>query len=975
MEKQNKRKNGLTTSQWLNICIGVILLSLTIIVATNETIVGEALTYLFSYFFGAFYPFVLFFFGLLSLRMIYSQKVFPVKGKGLFWIGFVFVAISVLTIGSYSLLQEESTLSFTSFVQIYENRMLSYADKAWQVTDFSYLGSLGGGFIGLLLVTLFGSAIGAAGTLAFFIILLVIGLVFVCYSPVKTALAFFFRKKEKPVSYNSPYQKKKEEKTETALDVDDVKNKNIFGKLSLEEEEEDSFASNFYNPERDAGGVFKSTSTVLREKNPEVIEEKPVEKKKLFFGNRQSKVAKTAASNTAIPTGVGEVNKEELPREEVKAPQGFFRSNNTKPVVSKETPALETKSSQATEKPQEDKLQTFLKEREESYAPVMDNLLPKEEKPTSTYKPTQEEDLLASSRAKAFRDTAYSKDNTTFEVLEEEPEVKKEEPVKAETKPIAYEVAVEGIEKEEPEPVEEVTEEDLEEQYFRYKANKEALKAQKEEEERNRKMAGVLCYVSDKPRRYNYKLPDESLLTDRDDSDKMEANTKSAQDKAAVINQVFQDFSFPAKAVSFTIGASVTRFNVQTEPGVKADRIEGYLSEIQRALNGDQSVRIQTVVEGRSTSGIEVGNSNPMAVTFKSVFEEIQKDKKENLLIPIGKDISGNIVTFPLNEMPHLLVAGTTGSGKSVLVNCMIMTLIMRNYPSQMKLMLIDPKQVEFAKYQLEPHLFCPVIQDSENAITALRKLCDEMDQRYSLLRQWGCVKISEYRMKRKGREEEMKELPDIVVVIDEFADLMNTGGGEIADYVQRLTQKSRAAGIYMIIATQRPSKDAIPMIIKSNIACRIGLCCSSQVDSRVILDENGCEALIGRGDLLFKCPGKKSLIRCQSAFISSEEMDRVLENVRTLAGDPNYDPDFLDLEPEKEEPSVGDAKSIEDLYADVQEYVMMTGICSKSAIMRNFSITHLKADQMIQRLRMDGIVKLIQGGKNIVVKRRPMED
>jgi S-DNA-T family DNA segregation ATPase FtsK/SpoIIIE len=361
-----------------------------------------------------------------------------------------------------------------------------------------------------------------------------------------------------------------------------------------------------------------------------------------------------------------------------------------------------------------------------------------------------------------------------------------------------------------------------------------------------------------------------------------------------------------------------------------------------------------------------------MAVPFREAFRVIEENTKDNLLLPIGKDINGKIVSFPLNDMPHLLVAGTTGSGKSVLVHCMIMTLIMRNYPSQLKLMLIDPKQVEFAKYNLEPHLFCPVISDANQAITALRKLCDEMDRRYKVLAQSGCVKMSEYRDKRKGHESTMEEIPDVVCIIDEFADLMQTGGDQVANYVQRISQKARAAGVYLIIATQRPSKDVIPMVIKSNIACRIGLSCSTRVDSQVVLDEPGAETLLGKGDLLFKCPGKKSLIRAQSPFISNKDMDTVLSYLKEKAGDPNYDPDFLDLEV-KEDPDDG-IPSSEDLYEQVKDFVMKTGIVSKSALMRNLSLTYTKADQFLGRLRQEGIV-VMSGGKNVVVKRESMED
>lgn len=601
-------------------------------------------------------------------------------------------------------------------------------------------------------------------------------------------------------------------------------------------------------------------------------------------------------------------------------------------------------------------------------------------------------DKLASSRAEDFRQNSLERE-ATFEVLPDEEKAQpakdnapaKEDPLVAQAKSLKHKKVIEdhpheflvedAVEKEEPPVVEEESEEEVVQRYFLLKRKKIEEEQEKKRQEEEARKAKVFKYVSPNGRSYDYDLPDDTLLEERDDSDKLITNNEAAQEKAKIINKVFSDFRIQAKAISFTIGASVTRFNIQMEPGVKSEKINSVLSELQIALNGDKSVRIETVVEGRTTSGIEIGNAAPMAVSFKEAFQEVEKHPESNLLLPIGKDISGHIITFPLDEMPHLLVAGTTGSGKSVLVHSFIMTLIMRNYPSQLKLMLIDPKQVEFAKYNLESHLYCPVISDAESAIVALQKLCIEMDRRYSVLKQWGCVKMSEYRKKRKGREDQMEEIPDVVCVIDEFADLMQTGGSEVSDTVQRIAQKARAAGIYLIIATQRPSKDVIPMVIKSNISCRIGLSCSTAVDSRVILDENGAETLLGRGDLLFRNPQKKSLIRAQSPYISNEEMDRVLAYIKENAGDPNYDPEFLDLEVKNEDPSNGKMEGEGDLYEDVKDFVMKTGVATKTALMRNFSISYSKADQFIARLRNEGVIQAIQGGKNVVVNRIPMEE
>lgn len=962
MDQNNRNKETLTLKDYAYVCLGIIFLSLTIVGITNQTWFGRFLTYCFSYVFGFFYPFAFAFLVLIFLRLILKRSFFPLKGNGMTLIGIILIAIACLGFGSFSFIVENSNLAFTDVLGIYNNRMIAFAPTAFYPDNFSSLGGLGGGFIGLFLVGLFGSVLKAVGDAILFSIILILGILLLVYRPVKKIVDDLKIKRDKKVQYEPSRAKKivdRDDPKAVTSPIEELKRQNLVGSLfpkkteaqpSYYEEPKETFQPNYqqagFSSSMNNQDLFASRMT----QNTPAIESKPM-----------------------LKEAQEEPEEEQFEIEDKWShPQGGFRSSS----------GYYKKTETATIEPSKPVIEA--QPAKPSYQPIEENPI------KENYHLSDEMNKLATERAQAFRESATSPNHNDYEVLQPEPNFNPLEeqakhvasiPVKPVVQP--NEFVVDDPQKEiemEPETPKapEKTKEELEEEeearltqnYFIEKAQKQIEKQKSAEEARQRELASVMRYVSAKPRAYSYKFPDDSILEEHDDSDKQQINNDSAQEKAKVINKVFSDFGFPAKAVSYTIGSSVTRFNIQTEPGVRSDKIESYLSELQIALNGDQSVRIQTVVEGRTTSGVEVGNAAPMAVSFKSVFQEIEKNTKDNLLLPIGKDVGGNIVTFPLDKMPHLLVAGTTGSGKSVLVNCMIMTLIMRNYPSQLKLMLIDPKQVEFAKYDMEPHLYCPVIQDAESAISALGKLCVEMDRRYSVLKQYGVVKLSEYRAKRVGHENDMEEIPDVVCVIDEFADLMNTGGDEIAGYVQRLTQKSRAAGIYLIIATQRPSKDAIPMIIKANIVCRIGLACSSQIDSRVILDENGCEALIGRGDLLFKCPTKKNLTRCQSPFISDEETDRILDYLKKSAGDPNYDSDFVDLKPrnENEEESV---PSQEDVYEEVKDFVMKTGICTKSSIMQNFSQTSAKTDQILMKLRSEGIIMPAVGGKNIVLKRR----
>ncbi len=1013
-EKNTSGKSNSARRSAFPILWGVVLLAFVVVSFTGMTAFGAFLTYSFVFLFGCFFPVVLVLLAICGLLLIFRGKVLE-KGNRLFLAGFFLLFLSMLSLGSSAFIGSIENFSFAMFSPAYMDRMKAFSDTVFQVQDYAQFGNLGGGYVGTFLFALFASFMGYGGTLSLFVILLVLGLVLVLAKPIHDLVVLYRGKKAGKVEYSSPYQGEQRKKAETIPapkdeepEIDPELTKPFSdswyrdktptlgipsaAKPSFDEEEDDFF------PKRAAF----AESTLLRGYTPEknvvrpMEEEKPVEpiKKAVpeqdsylstpYSPRRKKRKEKAIVKESPAPAmenrPVLAEKDNSLPRrDEERIENPSFRDAKIEPVP--EEPSLEPeREALPVEEPSEEKILRTVP----VFQPEPELVREEEEENRKEIDPMLEE--KASRRAEEFRRNSLNRE-TTFDVLldRQEESVVREDPLLVQAKSLQnkriiedhpHEFLVEGAVEPEPEPTpEEPPEELLEQRYFELRRKKIEEEQERKRIEEEQRKAKVFKYVSPNGRKYDYALPDDALLEERDDSDKLIVNNEAAQEKAKIINKVFSDFRIQAKAISFTIGASVTRFNIQMEPGVKSEKITSILNELQIALNGDKSVRIETVVEGRTTSGIELGNAAPMAVSFKEAFQEVEKHPESNLLLPIGKDISGQIITFPLDEMPHLLVAGTTGSGKSVLVHSLIMTLIMRNYPSQLKLMLIDPKQVEFAKYNLESHLYCPVISDAESAIVALQKLCNEMDRRYSVLKQWGCVKMSEYREKRKGREDQMEEIPDVVCVIDEFADLMQTGGGEVAETVQRISQKARAAGIYLIIATQRPSKDVIPMVIKSNISCRIGLSCSTSVDSRVILDENGAETLLGRGDLLFRNPKKKSLIRAQSPYISNEDMDRVLDYIKANAGDPNYDPEFLDLEVKNEEPGNGKMEGEGDLYEEVKDFVMKTGIASKSALIRNFSISYSKADQFIARLRNEGIVQAIQGGKNIVIQRKPMEE
>ena len=467
-----------------------------------------------------------------------------------------------------------------------------------------------------------------------------------------------------------------------------------------------------------------------------------------------------------------------------------------------------------------------------------------------------------------------------------------------------------------------------------------------------------------------YQYPPFSLLKVHATEDTKYENQRIAQQRLEKINNTFAQYRIGAQVISYTIGPSVTRFNVKMNEGVRVNTLASISNEISIALNGNKTVRIEMVVEGRDTSSIEVGNEKPTGVSFKECFEQI-KDKtsdKDKLLIPLGKDIEGRVVTTSMDELPHLLVAGTTGSGKSVFVNTIISTFIMRNTPEELKLMLIDPKKVEFSKYANLPHLLCPIITDAKEGKEALKRLVQEMERRYELLSSRGASKISEYN--EFAEIQGFEKMSNIVLVCDEFSDFMSEHGKEIEQSVKRLAQKARACGIYLIICTQRPSVNVITGDIKAVIPSRVGLLVPQYVDSKTILDEGGAESLLGNGDMLCRIPRHNSLVRVQGAFISGVEIVQITQFIKDQC-EVNYDENFLNLVPQQTIAFHGNGerrKELDELHEECKAHVIRTRIASTSNLQSNFGIGYARADHILNCLEDEGVVKRVNGNRRIVV-------
>lgn len=464
----------------------------------------------------------------------------------------------------------------------------------------------------------------------------------------------------------------------------------------------------------------------------------------------------------------------------------------------------------------------------------------------------------------------------------------------------------------------------------------------------------------------NYRLPRLNLLKDSGKKGKSINNINAANDSGRRLIEILDQFGVKATLVATHIGPAVTKFEVKPDLGVRVNKISNLQYDIKMALAA-KDIRIEAPIPGKSAVGIEIPNVEKTAVSMKELMKQIPpqyEDKK--LAVALGKDLMGNCVYGELNKMPHLLIAGATGSGKSVCVNTIITSLLMRTKPDEVKLLLVDPKKVEFTPYREIPHLLGPVITDGEEANRALKVIVNMMDNRYELFSMAGVRNIAGYNGYIENHPEEgLKKLPWIVVIIDELADLMLVAAKEVESSIQRITQLARAAGIHLIVATQRPSVDVITGIIKANIPSRIAFAVSSAVDSRTILDQVGAEKLLGLGDMLYIPVGEQVATRVQGAFVSDEEVAAICEFVSRQAK-PKYDDAFLRLE--ALDGGIGATSSSaghdDPLYEEVKEFVISTRKASTSLIQRKFSIGYARAARLIDVLEERGIIGPARGSK-----------
>ncbi len=486
---------------------------------------------------------------------------------------------------------------------------------------------------------------------------------------------------------------------------------------------------------------------------------------------------------------------------------------------------------------------------------------------------------------------------------------------------------------------------------------------------KDRPEVNVIRHKQTKPKEYiqptydDYKLPPLSLLEDSE-GNYVQIQEQMVLEKAKVLQQTLDDYKVNATVINAEPGPAITMYEVELAPGVKVSQINGLAGDIARTMSVS-IIRVVTPIPGRDTIGIEVPNTQREVVRIKDLVNRAGSlPGKMRIPIFLGKDSSGAALVADLAAMPHCLIAGTTGSGKSVCVNTIITSILLTRRPDEVKLILIDPKQVEMAPYENIPHLMCPIVTEMARAAKILEWAVNKMDERYIILKEAGVRQISEFNKltpqqlyKRFGAdtvEEQLrvpKKMPSIVIIVDELADLMMTAAKEVEAYIVRIAQKSRAVGIHIILATQRPQATVVTGLIKSNLPARISFQVASRMDSRIILDKTGAETLLGKGDMLYLKPGTSELVRAQGAYLADEEINGIVDYLKNNA-QPDYHPELMQMNKIST-----DGCDEDELFDEAVRVVLETRRGSVSLLQRKLAVGYGRASRMIELMEQAGII------------------
>lgn len=484
----------------------------------------------------------------------------------------------------------------------------------------------------------------------------------------------------------------------------------------------------------------------------------------------------------------------------------------------------------------------------------------------------------------------------------------------------------------------------------------------------------------------NYQLPPVNLL-DQPPKKTKNKNQEGIESNIVKLEEVLKEFGIIGHVVEVTVGPAITQYELELKAGTKLSKLTSINKEISLAL-AKKDVRIEAPIPGKSTVGIEISNESPTTVYVREIMEKLLAEKSSNkLMVALGKDILSRPMFCEINKTPHLLVAGATGSGKSVCINCILASILMNAKPDEVKLLLVDPKKVELSIFNGVPHLLAPVVTDPKKASVALAKIVKEMEDRYDTFEEKKVKNIGSYNemIEKKNKtlpdSEKLKKMPYIVVIVDELADLMLVASKEVEDSIMRITQMARAAGIHLIIATQRPSTDVITGVIKANIPSRISFAVSSGIDSRTILDMTGAEKLLGKGDMLFLPMGESTPTRIQGAWISEDEVKKIVDYTISQQK-AMYDEKMMNLNAPAESSKIDANTDVKEeyedpLYDEIVEFVITQGKASASLIQRRFKLGYNRAARIVDLLEERGIVGPQNGSKprEVLVKLENTED
>jgi len=466
----------------------------------------------------------------------------------------------------------------------------------------------------------------------------------------------------------------------------------------------------------------------------------------------------------------------------------------------------------------------------------------------------------------------------------------------------------------------------------------------------------------------DYDLPTTALMAEIGSTDQS-AERDALNEKARLLHETLKSFNINATVEKVVLGPTVTQYEIKPAVGVKVSKIQNLADDLALALAA-KSLRIEAPIPGKNVVGIEVANDQQATVGFRDMMDEAGVDTEHPLIVPIGRGVTSGVVKMDLTKMPHLLIAGSTGSGKSVAINGILASILLQAKPSQVRLMLVDPKKVELSVYNDIPHLITPVVSDPKKASLGLKKVVAEMDRRFKVLAEEGVRNIDGYnryvqKHNASSKDSVLQEMPYLVVIIDELADLMMTSSvsGDVENSIVRIAQLGRAAGIHMIVATQRPSVDIITGLIKANVPSRMAFAVSSGIDSRTILDSNGAEKLLGRGDMLFSPIGSSGPQRVQGAFLSDEDVENLTDFIKSQ-GEAQYDDTMTVSDAELqnlEHGDSGDGNDLDEQWDDVLEFVLRANGASTSSIQRHFKMGYNRAGRIVDDMTDRGLI----GGPN----------